>query len=81
LIDLGIATGFGASGSHEIALRRKAFFASVLKLIRVIFAGSAKICFRFSEMYDSLRASRPDRRGVRVVTNVGRDAMDAGCII
>jgi hypothetical protein len=35
------------------------------------------IHLRFSEMYDSLLPSRLDERGERVVTNVGRDAMDA----
>jgi hypothetical protein len=34
-------------------------------------------CFRFSENHVFFRPSGPGKRGVRVVTNVGRDAMDA----
>jgi hypothetical protein len=36
-----------------------------------------KFCFRFSENYALFPPSRLDQRGVRVVTNVGRDAVDA----
>jgi hypothetical protein len=36
--------------------------------------------FRFSEIYDFSAPSRLDWRGVRVVTDVGRDAVDASGI-
>src|ERR1700757_431706 len=42
--------------------------------------GAAKFCFRFAEFLLIINTSRPGKRGERVVTNVGRDAMDAICV-
>jgi hypothetical protein len=58
-------------------LRLKANFVSGFKLIWVSSPDAKKYFFPKIRSCGTIRTSRLDKRGVRVVTNVGRDAMDA----
>jgi hypothetical protein len=58
-------------------LRLKANFVNGFKLIWVSSPDAKKYCFPKTRNCGSFHPSRLGKRGVRVVTNVGRDAMDA----
>ena len=60
-----------ASPGKSVRVFRFRIFRSCPALARKI------ICFRFSEICDLIGSFRSDTRGVRVVTNVERNAVDA----
>jgi hypothetical protein len=64
----------GFNGLDEVICRRAGLPKSSQAHAREMFI------FRFSEKYALLPQSRLGKRGGRVVTNAGRDAMDAGDI-
>ena len=59
-------------------VREKVDFLSRFKLIGVVSPNAKKISFRKPEIVGTFCAPRLGKRGVRVVTNARRDAMDAG---
>src|SRR6185312_13761441 len=59
-------------------LRLKTDFVRRFKPITTISRDPGNFCFRFSEICGFVRFIPPRSEGVRVVTDVGRGAMDAG---